>query len=85
VAALWHAPESTQASARPAPVAKERRATRSGKPVALRHLVERVALQEGPHIQPRVALTDGAEALPQQMVSHLPQHTLGRDMIHATA
>jgi hypothetical protein len=85
VAALLHDPESPQASARPAPVAKELRATPSGKTVAMRQLVERVALREGPHIQPRVALTDGAEALQQPMVSHLPQHTLGRDIIHATA
>jgi hypothetical protein len=85
VAALLHDPESPQASARPAPVAKERRATLSGKTVAMRQLVARVALREGPHIQHRVALTDGAEALQQQLVSHLPQHTLVLDIIHATA
>jgi hypothetical protein len=32
-----------------------------------------------------VALSDGAEALQQQLVTHLPQHTLVLDIIHATA
>jgi hypothetical protein len=47
-------------------------------------LVQRVAPREGPQSQHRVALTDGAEALPQQVVTHLPEHTLVLDLIHAT-
>jgi hypothetical protein len=31
-----------------------------------------------------VALTDGAEALPQQMVTDFPEHTRVLDIIHAT-
>src|SRR5262249_55843188 len=42
------------------------------------------ALREGPYILDRVALTDGAEALQQQMRSHLPGYTLVLDIIHAS-
>lgn len=84
VAALLQDPDGPQASARPAPVAKELHATLEGKTVAIRQLVERVAPREGPQIQHRVALTDGAEALQQQLVTHLPQHTLVLDILHAT-
>jgi hypothetical protein len=85
VAALLPAPASPQAAARPGPVAKARRATLSGKTVALRPLVARVARREGPHIPPRGARTAGAAALPQQRVRPLPPHPLGLAMIHATA
>jgi hypothetical protein len=51
----------------------------------MRPLAQRVAQREGPHLQPRVALTDGAEALPQPWLSHVPEHTLVLDIIHATA
>ena len=47
-------------------------------------LAQRVAQREGPHIQQRVALTDGAEALQQQVVTHFPEYTLVLDIIHAT-
>ena len=47
-------------------------------------LAQRVAQREGPHLQQRVALTDGAEALQQQLVSHFPAYTLVLDIIHAT-
>jgi hypothetical protein len=85
VAALLHDPDGPQVSARPAPIAKELHATLEGKTLAMRHLVNRVARRQGPHIQPRVALSDGAEALQQQLLTHLPQHTLVLDIIHATA
>jgi hypothetical protein len=55
-----------------------------GKAVALSRLAQRVAQREGPHIQQRMALTDGAEALQQLVVSHFPEHTLVLDIIHAT-
>jgi hypothetical protein len=67
VAALLDDEHPTSA-ARPVPVGKELRATLEGKAVAMAHLGRRVAQREGPHLQPRVALTDGAEALPQQVV-----------------
>jgi hypothetical protein len=85
VAALLHDPDGPEVSARPAPIEKELHATLEGKTLALHHLVERVARREGPQIQHRVALSDGAEALQQQLVTHLPQHTLVLDIIHATA
>ena len=47
-------------------------------------LAPRVAQRDGPHIQHHVALTDGAEALQQQVVTHFPQYTLVLDIIHAT-
>jgi hypothetical protein len=69
--------------ARPVPVRKELRATLEGKTVAMEHLVPRVAQREGPHLQYRVARTDGAEALQQQLVTHGPACTLVLDIIHA--
>jgi hypothetical protein len=84
VAALLQDPDRHEPATRPIPVDKDVRATLQGKAVAIARLVERVAPRDGPHIQHRVALTDGAEALQQQVVTHLPQHTLVLDIIHAT-
>jgi hypothetical protein len=47
-------------------------------------LVERVARGEAPHLQHRVALSAGAEALQQPLLTYLPQHTLVLDIIHLT-
>jgi len=47
-------------------VGKARRATRAGQAIARARLVERAAPRDGPHIQARMALTEGAEALQQQ-------------------
>jgi len=66
------------------PVGKELRATLEGKAVAMSRLVERAAPRDGPHLQARVALTDGAEALQQQLLARFPGHTLVLDIIHAT-
>jgi hypothetical protein len=84
VAARLQEPERPESAARPRPEGKEWRATLAGKAVAMRRLAQRVAQRDGPHIQPRVARTDGAEALQQQLVSHFPEHTLVLDSIHAT-
>jgi hypothetical protein len=65
-------------------VEKELHATLEGKAVAMTRVVQRVIPREGPHSQHRVALTDGAEAVQQQWVSHLPAYTLVLDIIHAT-
>jgi hypothetical protein len=70
--------------ARPRPVGKELRATLDGKDAALTRLAQRVAQRDHPAIQHRVALTDGAEALQQRMLSHLPGFTLVLDIIHAS-
>jgi hypothetical protein len=84
VAALLREAEHPEPPARPRPIAKEVRATLDGKGPALTRLAERAAQREGPTIQHRVALTDGAEALQAQMTAHLPSYTLVLDIIHAT-
>jgi hypothetical protein len=84
VAALLQDSSGPEPAARPPPVDKELRATLAGKAVARRRLAQRAAQREGPQIEPRVALTDGAEALQQQVVTHFPAYTLILDIIHAT-
>lgn len=84
VGALLQEPGRPEPAARPRPEGKELRATLAGKAVALSRLAQRVAQRDGPHIQQRVALTDGAEALQQQLMTHFPQYTLILDIIHAT-
>lgn len=68
---------------RPRPINKELRATLDGKAVALERLAARVQRRDGPQIVDRVALTDGAHALQDQMRAALPAHTLVLDIIHA--
>jgi hypothetical protein len=83
VGALLQEPGRPEPAARPRPEGKERRATRAGKAVALSRLAQRVAQRDGPHIQQRVALTEGAEARQQQLRTHFPRYTLLLDIIHA--
>jgi len=85
VAALLQEPDRPALAACPVPIGKERPATLDGKAVAMTRLVQRVAPRDALSIQHRVALTDGAEALPQQLLSHLPHHPLVLDILHATA
>ena len=66
VAALLDGEHPT-AAARPVPVGKELRATLEGKTVAMVPRGPRVAQREGPRIQPRGALPDGAAALQQPL------------------
>ena len=84
VAALLQDRDRPLEATRPKPVGKELRATLDGKEVALTRLAERARQREGPRIQERVALTDGAEALQKQRETHFPEHTLVLDIIHAT-
>jgi hypothetical protein len=84
VAALLQDPDRHEPAARPQPVGKELRATLEGKAAAMSSLGQRVAQHDGPHIQQHVALTDGAEALQQQVMTHFPAYTLILDIIHAT-
>ncbi len=84
VAALLQEPDRPALAARPVPIGKELHATLDGKAVAMTRLVQRVAQREALSIQHRVALTDGAEALQQQLLSHFPHHTLVLDIIHVT-
>ena len=69
---------------RPAPVGKEVRATMKGKDFALGRLVGRVDQREGEHIQQRAALTDGAEALQDRILSKFPDFELILDIIHVS-
>lgn len=84
LSALLHEPRSLDQKQRPRPVQKELRATLCGKTTAVSRLAQRAALREGRCILSRVALTDGAEALQEQMQAHLPSYTLVLDIIHVT-
>jgi hypothetical protein len=84
LAALLHEPAQQKHAERPRPLGKELRATLEGKAVAVSTLAQRAALREGPHVRDRVALTDGAEALQEQMLAQLSGYTLVLDIIHAT-
>jgi hypothetical protein len=84
VAALLREAEPPAPATRPAPVGKEVQATLDGKEAALTRLAQRAAQREHPAIAHRVALTDGAAALQAQMSTHLPDHTLVLDIIHAS-
>jgi len=67
---------------RPVPVGKEVQATMKGKDFALERLARRVAQREGEHIRQRAALTDGAEALQDRVLSRFPGFELILDIIH---
>ena len=73
---------STLQPQRPVPVGKEVRATMKGKDFALERLARRVDQREGEHIQQRAALTDGAEALQDRVLSKFPGFELILDIIH---
>ena len=85
VASLFHAerhPMSTTAQ-HMRPQNKRLWATMDGKDTALERLAKQVASREGSHIQHRVALTDGAQALQERVQQHFPTFTLVLDFIHA--
>jgi hypothetical protein len=85
VASLFH-PERTPVTPLPpraGPQHKRLWATMAGKDAAFERLARQVARREGPHIQQRVALTDGAEALQDRIQQSFPTFTLVLDFIHA--
>jgi hypothetical protein len=84
VAALLQDTGGPEGAARPRPVGKALQATLAGKAAAISRLTPRVAQRDGPHIHPHVALTDGAEARQQQLLTHVPAYTLILDIIQAT-
>jgi hypothetical protein len=53
-----------------------------GKDAALRRLARWAARRDGLHIRQRVALTDGAETVQDQMRHQLPNFTLVLDLSH---
>jgi hypothetical protein len=79
--------EDTAARAEPAdrarPVGKELRATLDGKAAAVARLAARAGQYDGPHVEQRLALTDGADALQQVVRDALPTYPLVLDIIHA--
>ncbi len=77
------APSSSSAP-RSGPQNKQTWATLAGKDVALARLATHVARRDGAHIEHRMALTDGCEALQQRMRVHLPDFTLVLDFVHVT-
>jgi hypothetical protein len=83
LAALLHEPSPASTARRPRPVQKELRASLDGKEAAITKLAQRAALRTKPPITDRVALTDGAEALQQQMLTQLAEYVLVLDIIHA--
>jgi hypothetical protein len=82
-AALLREPDRPTADPRPRPIHQELRATLDGKAVALARLAARAQQREGPQIRDRVALTDGAPALQEQVRAALPAYPLVLDIIHA--
>ena len=85
VASLFHPPADPAPAApkRPGPQHKRLWATLAGKDAALDRLLAQVARRDGPHIQHRVALTDGAEALQERVQQRFPSFSLVLDFIHA--
>lgn len=68
---------------RAAPTNKRLFATLDGKEAALLRTAPQVGKQEGEHIEARVALTDGAHALQQRVLSTFGRFVLVLDCIHA--
>jgi hypothetical protein len=86
VIATFFAQEPTPVSSsatRSGPQNKQVWATLAGKDAAVTRLAGQVAKRDGDHIQHRVALTDGCEALQQRMQTYLPDFTLVLDFVHA--
>jgi len=69
-------------SGRPTPVHKRIFASLKGKPANLQQLADWAAQRDRSTIRQRVALTDGAEALQDQLQTKLPHFTLVLDFIH---
>jgi hypothetical protein len=69
---------------RPKPQNKHIWATLDGKDTALSRLSRQINLHEGAHIQARVALCDGCEALQLRLATYLPGFTILLDFIHAS-
>lgn len=72
-----------ETSGRAKPQNKHIWATMAGKDVALERLVKQVALREGDHIDHRVALCDGCEALQTRLTNRFEPFSLILDFIHA--
>ena len=67
----------------PVPQNKHVWATLDGKDSALQRLADHIQTREGPHIQQRVALCDGCEALQTRITTYFPDYAQILDFIHA--
>lgn len=67
----------------PKPQNKHTWATLDGKESALARLKQQVDVRQGTHIQHKVALADGCEALQERIKKHFPDFTLILDFVHA--
>jgi hypothetical protein len=74
--------ETPQLDPPPKPQHKHLWATLEGKDTALARLAQQVEAREGAHIQHRVALCDGCEALQKRLERHFPEFELLLDFIH---
>lgn len=87
VASIFHKDKRSagqeQVPNRGRPLHKQLWATLTGKDTALQRLAKQVANRDGAHIQQRVALTDGAEALQKRILDYCPGFTLILDFMHA--
>jgi len=82
VDAFFQTEKPATASPRPTPCHKQVFASMNGKAWTLERLRERVGQREGRHLRARIALTDGARALQQQVLAKFPGFTLVLDIIH---
>lgn len=74
---------SEEEVSRPKPQNKHIWATLDGKDAALDRLIPQVTARDGDHIQHRVALCDGCEALQTRLLNRFGTFTLILDFIHA--
>jgi hypothetical protein len=75
--------KAKEKTTRPKPQHKHIWATLDGKEAAVERLAKQVAAREGDHIQQRVALCDGCEALQSRLENQFGDFTLILDFIHA--
>mgnify|MGYP001579761907 CR=1 FL=1 len=86
VASFFELPQDPQppAPAHPKPQNKHIWATLDGKQAALSRLSLQVAQRQGDHIQHKVALCDGCEALQSRIAAQFSDFSLVLDFIHAS-
>lgn len=86
VASFFELPQNPQppAAAHPKPQNKHIWATLDGKEAALSRLSLQVARRQGDHIQHKVALCDGCEALQSRIAAQFSDFSLVLDFIHAS-
>jgi hypothetical protein len=75
--------QETRGKSPPKPQNKQVWATLAGKDMALARLAKQVISRQGPHIQHRVALCDGCEALQNRIQKQFSEFTLILDFVHA--